>query len=71
MKFKVEITLDTQSRNVSIGASDPELFGPKRDILYAMLERCREELMLQLTNTKPSAKQQSGIIIPKLKLPPQ
>jgi len=50
MKIHLEIVYDTQTKGIGFKYSHPDLFSSKRDWLYVMLERTREELMLQLTH---------------------
>ncbi len=50
MQIHLEIVYDTQTKSIGFKYSLPGLFGERRDWLYVMLERTREELMLQLAH---------------------
>jgi len=51
--IKLMIEYDPQTRNIQFGWDDKfDIFGKHRDLLYIMLARTHEELLLQLTNTK-------------------
>lgn len=47
MVIHLEISYDLQTKRVDFRYSMPDLFTEKRDFLYMMLERTKEECLLQ------------------------
>ena len=51
MLIQLEISYDTQKKRIGFKYSLPDLFVEKRDFLYIMLERTREEILIQVTGS--------------------
>ena len=51
MLIQLEISYDTQKKRIGFKYSLPGLFVEKRDFLYIMLERTREEILIQVTGS--------------------
>ena len=49
MKILLNVVYDNQTKRLGYRCDPPDLFTEKRDYLYIIIERLREEVMLQLT----------------------
>ena len=49
MKILLNVVYDNQTKRLGYRCDPPDLFTEKRDYLYIIIERLREEVLLQMT----------------------